>query len=569
VANFFDQFDEAPVATQGGNFFDQFDEAPAQQNDVAANAEADLEDQIGGIEAFGRGAYYGAFQQPRDVIAAGFASTFSDLSFEDALNAAREDSLEGRQGLAKEQRPGAFTAGEIGGNIALTALPAAKATSLVGKAAPALAKAPVLGQTLSNTARAVGASKGIAGITGAGAIQGGVQSLATQGDLSGVAPGAIGAGVLGAAGKVVRPIADDAVSAARKGFTNTLQKVGIDDLSPGQLTGNNNLELIDSTLDQMLPTAGSARNRAEGQLRKFTQAALKKAGIESDTFTPEVREAAEAQFNKQYSDLIEKTDVKIDEDLLQQVVNVYDRNVNKLPTNTRPIVQSYIDDILNAGQSLTGKSYQIARSQMSKQSNSMMNSDPFTAGVLKDLRNALDKAAERSLPAAEQGAWRELNRKYANFKVLTKAISRTSENSLEGIVSPAALNSVIETANKTKSTRGYNELYELARAGRGVLSDNVPNSGTAQRLLAQQLLTAGASGGAVGTGTYMATQDPNLALGAALAGTLAAPKASQVFLNSPAGRRYFTKGVPGLNLLATPAARQLGAQVNTGLQAER
>ena len=96
----------------------------------------------------------------------------------------------------------------------------------------------------------------------------------------------------------------------------------------------------------MLPTAGSARRQAEGQLRKFTQAALKKAGIESDTFTPEVREAAEAQFNKKYSDLIQKTDVKIDDDLLQQVVNVYDRNINKLPTNTRPIVQSYIDDIL-------------------------------------------------------------------------------------------------------------------------------------------------------------------------------------------------------------------------------
>ena len=64
----------------------------------------------------------------------------------------------------------------------------------------------------------------------------------------------------------------------------------------------------------------------------------------------------------------------------------------------------------------------------------------------------------------------------------------------------------------------------------------------------------------------MATQDPETALAAALAGTLVAPKASQMLLNSNAGRQYFTKGIPGLNLLATQPAKQLGAQINTGLQ---
>lgn len=523
---------------------------------------------ISGVEAFGRGAFYGALQQPANVIAAGLSSLVypEGGNFSSYLDDATRMSMEGRTGMAKEQRPGYFTTGEIGGNIALTALPAAKATQLVGKGAPLAAKAPLVGKSLETAVKGIGASKGVVGIPVAGGIQGGVQSLMTQGDLSGVVPGTVGAGVIGAAGKVARPIADDAISAARQGYTKTLQKIGIDDLTPGQLTGGSNLQLIDSTLDQMLPTANAARNRNAGQLQKFTRAALKKAGIEADTFTPEVREQAEAQFNRAYSDLIENTQVRVDDDLLRKVIDIHDKNISKLPTNTRPIVQSYIDDIIDAGDSLNGKTYQIARSQMSKQANSMMNSDPFTAGVLKELRNSLDEAAEKSLPEAKQGAWRELNKQYANFKVLTKAISRPSENSLEGLLSPSALNSVIETANKTKSTKGYNELYDLARSGRAVLADNVPNSGTAQRLLAQQLLTAGASGGAIGTGTYMATQDPETALAAALAGTLVAPKASQMLLNSNAGRQYFTKGIPGLNLLATQPARQLGAQINTGLQ---
>lgn len=540
----------------------------APQGQVQQMEQLPQKDRISGLEALGRGAFYGALQQPANVIAAGVSSLIypEGGNFSSYLDDATRMSMEGRTGQAKEQRPGYFTTGEIGGNIAMTAIPAAKATSLVGKAAPVAAKAPLIGKSLEATAKGIGASRGLVGVPAAGAIQGGVQSLMTQGDLSGVAPGAIGAGVVGSVGKIARPIADDAISAARKGYTKTLQSIGIDDLTPGQLTGGSNLQLVDSTLDQMLPTAGAARQKAEGQLRKFTQAALKKAGIEADTFTPEVREAAEAQFNQAYSELIENTNVKIDDKLLQKVVDVYDKNINKLPTNTRPIVQSYIDDILDAGNGLNGKAYQVARSQMSRQANSMVNSDPFTAGVLKDLRGALDDAAERSLPEAKQGAWRELNKKYANFKVLTKAISRPSENSLEGLLSPSALNSVIETANKTKSTKSYSALYDLARSGRAVLADNVPNSGTAQRMLAQQLLTAGASGGAIGTGTYAATQDPEAALAAALAGTLVAPKASQMFLNSKAGQMYFTKGIPGLNLLVTPTAKQLGAQINTGLQ---
>ena len=255
--------------------------------------------------------------------------------------------------------------------------------------------------------------------------------------------------------------------------------------------------------------------------------------------------------------------------MLGKVVEVYDKNINKLPTNTRPVVQSYIDDIFSSGEGLTGKAYQVARSQMSKQSNSMMNSDPFTAGVLKELRNSLDEAAERSLPKLEQGAWRELNKKYANFKILTKAISRPSQNSLEGLVSPAALNSVIETANKTKSTRGYSELFDLARSGRAVLANDVPNSGTAQRMLAQQLLTAGASGGAIGTGVYAGTENPQAALYSALAATLLAPKVAQKTLNTNAARTYFTKGIPGLNILSKPVASQIGAQLNTGAQKEK
>jgi hypothetical protein len=129
---------------------------------------------------------------------------------------------------------------------------------------------------------------------------------------------------------------------------------------------------------------------------------------------------------------------------------------------------------------------------------------------------------------------------------------------LEGILSPSALNQAVDTANKTKGQKGYGELYNLSRAGRAVLADAVPNSGTAQRQIAQQMLTGGSLGIAAGGGAYGATQDPETALLASIA-AIGGPKAIQAFLNSKAGQAYFTKGIPGLNALATPSARTLSA----------
>lgn len=520
--------------------------------------------QMSKTEALGRGAFYGAIQQPRDVIAAGVAALSPDVTFNQGLEMAREMSLEGKQGQAQEQRPTSFGVGQVGGNIATSFLPASAATSAIGKAAPVLSKVPMAGKALSNVASGIGASRGLAGVPLAGAVQGGTTTLMTEGNLSGAPAGAIGAGAMGAVGKLAKPIADDAISAARKGYVNVLKGAGIDDLTPAQLTGNQNLELIDSTLSQMLPTAGAARKKTEGQLRKFTQSALSKAGINADDFNPQVREMAENAFNEKYSNLIKNEVVNLDDEVIERVADIYSSQLDKLPTTVRPVVQSYLRDIAQSGRQMSGEAYQQARSQLSSQANSMANSDPFTARVLKQIRDTLDNAAEKSLPEAKKGAWKELNNQYRNYKVLQKAGSRVSQDSLEGLISPSALMSAVETANKTKSQAGYGDLYGLARAGRSVLADTVPNSGTAQRALAQQLLTAGAGGSALGTGTYWATQDPAAAIGVGLGGAIAAPKLAQYLLNTPAAQTYFTQGVPYLGNASSPTAKQLAAQLLAG-----
>jgi len=515
---------------------------------------------MGAPEALGRGAFYGALQQPRDVIAAGVAAMSPNLTFKDALQSAREMSLEGRQGEAQQQRPGWFTGGQVAGNIAASILPAGAATKAVGAAAPVLSKAPVVGTGLSKLAQGVAASKGLAGVPLAGAIQGGVSTAMTEGDLSGALPGAVGAGVVGAIGKVARPIGEGAVSAARKGYVDVLKKAGIEDLTPGQLTGSPTLELVDSVLANMPFTAGPARKKAEGQLRKFTSAALQKAGQVGDDVGPEARQAIEQQFSQRYGDLINNEMVNIDQPVLDTIADIAAKRLDKLGPS-KPVVESYMRDILGSRSRgpLSGAAYQEARSMLTQQARSMAQSDPFTANVLRDLRGALDKAAERSLPAAKKGAWSQLNKEYANYKAIQKAASTISDDALEGILPPSALNRAVENANKTKGQAGYGDLYGLGRAGRAVLADSIANSGTAQRNLVQQILTGGGFGlGAAGI-TGVTTGDPYAALGVGAAATFGGPRLAQALLNSRAGQQYFTQGIPVVNQLATKRAKDMAA----------
>lgn len=519
--------------------------------------QANVEPSVGKLEATGRGALYGALQQPRDVLAAVYARMVGGVPFKEGLSEANQMSLEGAQGQAQQERPGYFTGGQIGGNVASTFLPSMAATKAIGTAAPFLSRTPVVGSALSDLASSISASKGLIGIPAAGAVQGGVSSAMTEGDLSGVVPGAIGAGVVGALGKLVKPITE--ISKARQGYVNTLQNAGIENLSPGQLTGNKNLNLVESVLGSMLPTAGAAREQGASQLKQFTKAALSKAGINAKEITPEVRAAAEANFSKKYTDMFANKEVHIDEPVLNTIADISSKQLDKLPTNVKPMVQSYMRDIVQARDGkLTGEAYREARSNLSTQAHSLAATDSFTANTLRKLRDTLDDAAMRSIPEADKGRLQKLNTQYSNYKNIQKAASRISENSLEGVLSPSALAQVVETANKTKGQKGYGELYNLSRAGKSVLNDSIPNSGTAQRLAAQQLLTLGAGGLGVGGATYGYTQNPEAAMLAA-ASVMGAPKAAQLALKTDAARRYFTKGIPLANQLATPAARELAA----------
>jgi hypothetical protein len=129
------------------------------------------------------------------------------------------------------------------------------------------------------------------------------------------------------------------------------------------------------------------------------------------------------------------------------------------------------------------------RSRLSRQANGLRNSDPTLSDALRDMRNALDSAMERSIPAGSPDAqlWRQSRREYGAQKTIEKTASRAGEATAEGQLVPANLRNTVSAENRGAYARGEGDFSELARAGAGVMAP-LPNSGTAQRNALTNLL---------------------------------------------------------------------------------
>ena len=201
-------------------------------------------EQISGIESAGRGVFYGALQQPRDVVGAGLMkgagylglADTKDIPFKDLLASANELSLEGRSAQAQQEDPLAFGGGQLVGNIATSLIPATGVSRGLVAAAPVLAKAPLVGQALSSGARAIGTGGAAAGkeatllakmgaLGGQGAIQGGAFSGVTKGDLSDAALGAVGGAAFPLAGAGIKKVVQKTIFPNSNVVRNTASKL--------------------------------------------------------------------------------------------------------------------------------------------------------------------------------------------------------------------------------------------------------------------------------------------------------------------------------------------------------
>lgn len=277
-------------------------------------------------------------------------------------------------------------------------------------------------------------------------------------------------------------------SVARQRNVDVLADEGVTSLTAGQRTGNKRLQYLESASSSAPMAGGGAERIQEAGQRQFTEAALRRAGTASDEATPEVLAANNQRLGNQFRDLSARNTLIPDNQFVNDIVDAA-RNYRRVPdSQQRAMVQGYIDDIIehvNQG-SMPGTQYQEMRSRLSRQANSLRQSDPTLSEALRDMRIALDNAMGRSISPEDQQAWQAARREYGAQKLIEKTASRAGEATQEGQLVPANLRNAIPKAGGGFA-RGEGDFSDLARAGAGVMSP-LPNSGTAQRANAFDLL---------------------------------------------------------------------------------
>lgn len=379
------------------------------------------------------------------------------------------------------------------------------------------------------------------------------------GAVSGVAASGLGYGAGKVISKVAKPIGNQLTEVGKAGIRK-LEEAGVP-LSAAQKTGSKALAALEATFSTLPMTSNAQGKIYEKQREAFTKAALKEAGIDASNASREVIAAASKKFGDEYTALASKNVMNIDEPLLENVAKIYQEATSgRLGQDASNLVKSVSEDIYNSGGRISGEAYQKTRSLLTQKAQGAK--DSFDAGLMKQLRNELDAAFERSLPEAQRGTMAAINKRYQAFKPIQKAMESSKAEGLKtGNIDPTTLYNQVEVGAP---------LSNLSDAAAGFLRPTIPDSGTAQRLFMQNALT----GAGVASAGYGAGTDNNYALAGGLA--LAGPKGAQMLYNSKIGQKYLTEGMrpaiqAGANAVAKvlPRSTSSGATLNSAKQPMR
>lgn len=334
-----------------------------------------------------------------------------------------------------------------------------------------------LGSALPSMAVPVGMAGSVAGALGRSALAGAVPGALEYGSLEdrakrtalgaagGVAGGALGIG----AGRVLNPIrgagpeAIDAITGAAKQFDIPL--------TAGQATGSKPLQYFESALANLPGSSSRMATVGRAQQDAVNKAAAKIMGQDASVVTPEVVQGAKKAAGGQIESLTSAVDVPLTEKLVTDLASVETRYMQRLPSQQRPVVQRYIDEILSHDGAIPGAVYQGTRADLGAeiQGASKGSLKNALAGIQKALDDAFSTAADGGTNASLKAA----RQKYADASTLKKLATATGDISGPRI------------ANAAKESRG--QLGELA-ALMGKIKP-LPDSGTAQRSFWMNALT--------------------------------------------------------------------------------
>ena len=323
-------------------------------------------------------------------------------------------------------------------------------------------------------------------------------------------------------------------------------------LTAGQKTGSLPLRTMESVFRTMPSTAGKAERIADAQRVAFNEAVLARAGGDgAERATPEVIKVVLDRAGKTIGEISGRNTLQLTPDAMQGVTTLARETVRTMPKGeARPLlarVEDFIDKIDTKTFTVDGKAYQALDSALSKQIRGTM--DGNIRESLKNLRDTLRTAMDASISGDDAQLWQTARSQYANGKLIQQAMNAQNLDTVAGNIPPAALSQAVARGPQNNFAMGHGALNDLSRVGRAFVQEAIPNSGTAQRLGMQALL----SGSTYSGGNFMS---PDMLFGAA--GGLLLPKAAQMAYNTPVMQNYLTNQLAD-KIIPRPTGGLVGA----------
>lgn len=386
---------------------------------------------------------------------------------------------------------------------------------------------------------------------------------------AGQVAGALGGPLVAKAGKTVAtpfPAAPGRIAAA-----DTLERAGVDSLTPGQITGNPQLRQLEGELG-----GSKLSGMIDTQKDQFTGAVLSKAGMDDSAklglqklsatrggqplnpnlATPEVVNFLYDRNSAKFDAVKARNNLQFDQRFAQDLSQArtdYNNLVSPASPSRAPAVDGFAKEIRDKilQPQVTGTEYQNLRSRIAKVARS--TSDAATKEVLNEYVAALDNAMERSIASsgntADLGVFRAARTEYRNLLVLDRAATATGGDAAIGVITPAKLHAAVQAVSgKRAYARGRTDFDELARAGETSMQP-IPRIDTAARTTAKVAATAGPAVVGTALAGIASKGDPLAMTVGGLAGATAGAAAKgtvREILMSPLGRRYLANQALGI-----------------------
>ena len=451
------------------------------------------------------------------------------ISAGDALTAGTLDNIAGGQAkLAQEYAAQKFPTASLLGTVTGGALAAGGAELGLARAGLSAGRAALAGDALYGGAYGAGSADGegdsrlLGGAVGAaGGALGGVAGRAAARGIGGALTGVQNADVRGLRAAGVPLTAGQVLGGAAKGVEDRLSGVPVlgNVVNARRLEGMQgfNRAAFDEGLAPIAPQNARPGWANNGEIREQgIDAAQMRVGDAYDTALDPVQLQADLPFTAD----------------MRATLAAGEALPEPMAGNARYTLNTRIGNSFDDTGGLSGRDFQQSIRGLRRDA-SAVASQPYGydfGQVTRQGEAGLEGLLERQSPGTLP-AYNAANQAFRRVEILRDAVNRARNGTRvgrNGVFAPSQLtDAAAANAKKFGNSQGTTRqpFFDLTRAGQSVLPNSVPDSGTAGRLLTQQVLAAGGLGVLGGGGGYVtggedgaqAVGAGGLALGALLA----------------------------------------------------